>query len=55
MSAASDVNRIVTGYYTAQDAIEYAESFVLEAQENEDDDYTMVWMSAYSGTFPPEK
>ena len=55
MSTGADVEKIIAGYQYTQDAISYADAIVIEAQLNENDDYTMVWTSAYNGAFPPEK
>ena len=42
-----EVTRVIAGYENAKTAAEYAESLVMEMQQNSGEDYTMVWSNQY--------
>ena len=46
-----EIQRIVEGYYRAQDAIRYASKFVLATELISDEDYKMIW----SNSLPEEQ
>lgn len=41
-----EVDRVITAYENAKEAKKYADSFVMEMQQNSGEDYTMVWTTA---------
>lgn len=40
---AHDVERIIEGYYRAENAADYADSIVLATEQISGEDYRMVW------------
>lgn len=47
---AKDVERIVEGYHRAENAADYADTIVLEAEQISDDNYRLVWTTAAAET-----
>lgn len=43
-----EVDRVIAGYENAKKSIQYAETIVIETQNNTGEDYTMVWSTAYT-------
>ena len=42
-----EVDSVVAAYENAREAKQYADSIVIEMQNNSGDDYTMVWTTGY--------
>lgn len=47
MATQQEIDDVITAYRNALEAKEYADSLVLEMQQNENDDYKMVWSTKY--------
>ena len=43
----NEADRVIASYENAREAVEYAGSIILEAQQNSGEDYTMVWTLRY--------
>lgn len=42
-----EADRVLAAYDNAKTAKDYADSIVIEMQQNSGDDYTMVWTTRY--------
>ena len=55
MGKGTDLNRILNAVKNAEDAANYEEALVLDAELNSGTDYTLVWTEAYEGLWPLEQ